>query len=99
MMRTEVTKMGKRGTLVIPSLFRQQFGLHEGDLVIAENHGDGILIRPAVALPVENYSLERQAEFLLSNAIDAADYKAAVKAVKKLGLDPAAISHHKPSDV
>lgn len=97
-MRSEVTKIGKRGTLVIPSLLRRQFDLHEGDLVITENHGDGILIRPAVALPVEQYPLKRQAEFLLSNAIDAKDYKAAVKAVKKLGLDPETIPHHKPSN-
>jgi AbrB family looped-hinge helix DNA binding protein len=95
-MRADVIKMGKRGTVVIPTLLRQRFGFHDGDLVITEDHGDGVLIRPAVAVPVEHYTLERQAEFLLSNAVDAKDYERAKKAVKKLGLDPAAVLHRKP---
>jgi len=35
-------------------------------LVIAEEREDGILLRPAVAMPVEIYTPERKAEFLLS---------------------------------
>lgn len=95
-MKIEVTKIGKRGTLVIPAALRQLLGFHDGDLVIAEDHGDGILIRPAVALPIESYSLERQAEFLLSSALDKADYEQAKKAVCKMGLDPETITHYKP---
>jgi hypothetical protein len=33
---------------------------------------------------------------LLSNAVDAEDYRAAVAEVKKMGLKPASIPHHKP---
>jgi AbrB family looped-hinge helix DNA binding protein len=43
---------GKRGTVVLPAALRRQFGIEEGTLVIAEARADGILIRPAVALPV-----------------------------------------------
>jgi hypothetical protein len=64
--------------------------------VVAEERPDGILIRAAVALPVEIYTPERKAEFLLSNAIDPEDYRAAVAEVKKMGLEPASIPHHKP---
>ena len=39
-------------------------------------------------LPVEKYTAKRKAEFLLANAIDLQDYRAARKAVKKLGVDP-----------
>ena len=49
-------------------------GLEEGALIIAEPRADGSLIRPAVALPVEVYSDERKAEFLLSNAVDSEEY-------------------------
>ena len=55
------------------------------------------MLRPAVALPVEVYSQERLAEFLLTNAVDAEDYAEAVKEVRKLGLDPAAVPHAKPA--
>jgi AbrB family looped-hinge helix DNA binding protein len=97
-MKKEVTKIGKRGTVVIPSALRQALHLHEGDLVIAENHGDGILLKPAVALPLEMYSPERKAEFILSNAIDKKDYKVARKTVEAMGLNPDAIAHHKPKE-
>jgi len=95
-MKQEITKMGKRGTVVIPANLRQKMHLKEGDLVIVECREGGILLKPAVALPIEHYSARRKAEFLLSNAIDLSDYKAACDAVKAMGLDPEAIPHHKP---
>lgn len=95
-MDVAVATLGKRGTFVIPANFRRYFGLHEGDLMIAENHSDGILLRPAVALPIEHYSKERKAEFLLSNATDSADYLVARKVVTGMGLDPDSISHYAP---
>jgi hypothetical protein len=65
-------------------------------LVIAEERGEGILIRPAVAVPVEIYGPARVAEFLLSNAVNARDYRKAVLAVRKFGINPRTIAHHRP---
>jgi hypothetical protein len=64
--------------------------------VIFQETPEGILIRPAVALPVEAYTPQRKAQFILSNATDARDYANAVKAVRTMGLDLGAIPHHKP---
>jgi AbrB family looped-hinge helix DNA binding protein len=94
--KIETSKVGKRGAVVIPAGLRKRFGIEEGSLVIAEAHDDGILVRPAVALPVESYSQERVAEFLLSNAIDTEDYTAAAIRVRAMGLDPDSIPHSKP---
>jgi AbrB family looped-hinge helix DNA binding protein len=52
---SELSKVGKRGTVVIPAALRQRFGIAEGSLVIAEAHEKGVLIRPAVAVPVDEY--------------------------------------------
>jgi AbrB family looped-hinge helix DNA binding protein len=90
------SKIGKHGVVVIPVKLRKRFGLQEGTLVIAEERTEGILLRPAVALPVETYSPERVAEFLLSNAVDAREYKKAVARVRSMGLDPEAIPHTRP---
>ena len=46
-------RVGKRGTVVIPADLRRKFGLHEGALIIAEAQEDGVLIRPAVAVPLD----------------------------------------------
>jgi AbrB family looped-hinge helix DNA binding protein len=94
-----VSKVGKRGTIVLPAKLRRRFGIEEGSLVVAEEREDGVLIRPAVALPVEFYTPQRRAEFLLSNAIDAKDYARAAGEVRKMGLDPAKIPHRKPAGV
>jgi AbrB family looped-hinge helix DNA binding protein len=95
----EPSKVGKRGTVVIPAELRRRFGIEEGTIVIAEARDDGILIRPAVVLPVEAYTPERKAQFLLSTAVDRADYERAVRAVRAMGLDPVTIPHYKPPGV
>ena len=95
-MGAEISKVGKRGVVVIPAPLRRRFGISEGSLVIAEEREDGILLRPYVTLPIERYSHQRRAEFLLSNAVDKDDYARAVEEVRKMGLDPADIPHHKP---
>ncbi len=92
----ESSRVGKRGTWVIPAPLRRRFGLEEGSEIIAEETPDGILIRPAFTVVLEMYSPERKAEFLLSNAVDDEDYARAVEEVRKLGLDPEAVSHAQP---
>jgi AbrB family looped-hinge helix DNA binding protein len=93
----EAAKLGKKGVFTIPAVLRKRFGLHDGSLVIAEERAEGILLRPAVATPVEMYDDARTAEFLLSNAVDADDYAAAREEVRALGLDPDAVAHRKPA--
>jgi bifunctional DNA-binding transcriptional regulator/antitoxin component of YhaV-PrlF toxin-antitoxin module len=84
---------------VLPAALRRRFGIEEGAMVIAEPRDDGILIRPAVVLPIEAYTPERKAQFLLSTAVDRADYQDALRAVRAMGLDPAEIPHYKPPGV
>jgi AbrB family looped-hinge helix DNA binding protein len=83
------SKVGKRGAVVIPAPLRRRFGIEEGTLVVAEATDEGVLIRPAVAVPVEVYSPERKARLLLENAVDASDYARAAAVVREeLALDP-----------
>ena len=92
----ETATIGRRGQTVIPASLRKRFGIEQGTMVIFEATDEGILIRPAVALPVERYSPERKAELLLNGAADAADYAEARRAVEAMGLDPDAIEHQRP---
>jgi AbrB family looped-hinge helix DNA binding protein len=89
-------RVGKRGAIIVPANLRKRFGIEEGTIVTAEERDEGILLRPAVVIPVERYSPERKAEFLLSNAVDEADYRKARAAVRKLGLNPDSVSHRRP---
>ena len=93
---SEVTRVGKRGTVVIPAPLRKRYGLEEGSEVLVEETTEGLLLRPAVTLPIEIYSKDRRATFLLENAVGRDDYERAREAVRKMGLDPDAIPHESP---
>src|SRR4030042_6055833 len=97
-MELETTKVGRRGAVVIPVGLRKKYGLEEGSLVIAEAREEGVLLRPAAALPLEMYTPERKAEFLLNNVVTPEDYSWATKEVRKMGLDPETIPHEKPKN-
>jgi AbrB family looped-hinge helix DNA binding protein len=96
-MNAAASKVGRRGTVVLPAKLRRRLGIEEGSFVVAEEREDGILIRPATVLPVEIYTAERRAEFILNNAVNAGDYRQAWAEVKRMGLDADRIKHHRPS--
>jgi antitoxin PrlF len=57
-----------RGVISLPIALRRELGLRANDQLIAETTPDGLLLRPAVVLPVEDYSTRRLAEFVAGEA-------------------------------
>jgi antitoxin PrlF len=57
-----------RGVITLPAKLRQALGLKADDQLIAEITSDGLLLRPAVTLPIEIYSAEREREFDMAEA-------------------------------
>ena len=55
--------ISRRGTLTLPARLRQSLGLKADDQLIAETVPEGLLLRPAVTLPIEIYTERRIAEF------------------------------------
>lgn len=95
-MSYETAKVGKRGTIVIPAALRKRYGIEDGSQLILEALPQGVLLRPVVTLPIEIYSRERKAEFLLNNTVNEEEYDLAVEAVREMGLDPESIPHTRP---
>ena len=52
-----------RGVVTLPAKLREALGLKADDQLIAETTPEGLLLRPAVTLPVEIYSDDRIREF------------------------------------
>ncbi len=52
-----------RGVITLPAKLREALGLAADDQLIAETTPEGLLLRPAVTLPIELYSAERLREF------------------------------------
>lgn len=57
-----------RGVVTLPAKLRRALGLKADDHLIAETTPQGLLLRPAVTLPVEIYTEERIREFDESEA-------------------------------
>ncbi len=57
-----------RGVITLPAKLRQALGVKAGDQLIAETTAEGLLLRPAVTLPVEIYSPARERELDASEA-------------------------------
>jgi antitoxin PrlF len=61
-MQERVT-INSRGVLTIPARMREAFGFKANDQLIIEDTPQGLLLRPAVSIPVELYSEDRIKEF------------------------------------
>jgi antitoxin PrlF len=61
-MKSTVT-LNSRGVVTLPAKLREAMGLKADDVLIAETTPEGILLRPAVTLPIESYSPKRVREF------------------------------------
>ena len=61
-MKTTLT-VTSRGVVTLPAKLRRALGLKADDQLIAETTAEGLLLRPAVTLPVELYSEKRVREF------------------------------------
>jgi bifunctional DNA-binding transcriptional regulator/antitoxin component of YhaV-PrlF toxin-antitoxin module len=61
-MKTTLT-MTSRGVVTLPAKLHRAMGLRADDQLIAETTPEGLLLRPAVTLPIEMYSDKRIREF------------------------------------
>ncbi len=61
-MKTTLT-ISSRGVITLPAKLRRVLGLKPDDLLIAEITSEGLLLRPAVPMPIELYTDERVREF------------------------------------
>ncbi len=55
--------MTSRGVVTLPAKIRRELGLVADDQLLAETTPDGLILRPAVTLPIEIYTKERVREF------------------------------------
>jgi bifunctional DNA-binding transcriptional regulator/antitoxin component of YhaV-PrlF toxin-antitoxin module len=90
--------IGQSGDVPLPPSIRERAGISAGTAVTLEARDGMIIVRTSDFDP-EIYTARRKAEFLLSNAIDGADYLLACEEVRKMGLDPDQIAHVRPPGV
>lgn len=73
---------------MIPAALRRRFRIEKGSLLMAEAVAEGVLIPPAVIIPLQIYTPERNVR-LFKNITNAGDYARAGRVgCGELGLDP-----------
>ena len=85
-MKANVT-ITSRGVITLPAKLRQALGLKAEDHLIAETTPEGLLLRPAITLPVELYTPQRVREFDLAEQ-ELATYLGAKSATGKRPARP-----------
>jgi len=83
-MKANVT-ITSRGVITLPAKLRQALGLKAEDDLIAETTPEGLLLRPAVRLPVEMYTPGRVREFDAAEQELSAFLDGRTPAVKRAG--------------
>jgi len=76
---TKVININNRGILTLPKEMRRRLGVNGNSQIIAEETGDGVLLRAGVTFPVELYSEKRLAEFDRNNEQSLARYRLKTK--------------------
>ena len=61
-MKEKIT-IGRRGAITIPAKMSKGCGLEQNGKLLAKTTDQGILLRPAVSIPIEIYTEVRIAEF------------------------------------
>ena len=59
----ETLVVSSRGQITLPAVLRKRFGLKGGDVLILEDRGDEIVLKPGVVLEARYYSDEQIAEW------------------------------------
>ena len=73
--------VSNRGQITLPAATRKRLGIKGGDVVILEDRGNEIILKPAVVLEVEIYSDEQIAAWGAADRLDDGERERIVDAI------------------
>ena len=73
-----------RGQITLPAATRNRLGIKSGDIVILEDRGNELVVKPAVVLQVDVYSDEEIAAWDAADRLDDDERKRIVDAAMRL---------------
>ena len=96
----QTVQVGQQGEITLPPEIGRNLLAQGVSQVRVEQRGKVIVVRPLQDEDlIEEYTPQRQAEFLLNCAIDSEDYEGARQTVRAMGIDPDSIEHDRPVGV
>jgi len=59
----ETLVVSSRGQITLPAGLRKRMGINSGDVIILEEHGNQIVLKPGIVLEIDHYSDEQIAQW------------------------------------
>ena len=60
---SETLVVSSRGQITLPATLRKRLGIRSGDVVIVEERGNEVILKPGIVLEVQHYSDEQIAQW------------------------------------
>jgi len=60
---SETLVVSSRGQITLPAALRKRLGIKSGDVMILEDHGNEVVLKPGIVLEVQHYSDEQIAQW------------------------------------
>jgi antitoxin PrlF len=60
---SETLVVSSRGQITLPAALRKRLGIRSGDVVIVEERGNEVILKPGIVLEVQHYSDEQIAQW------------------------------------
>ncbi len=60
---SETLVVSSRGQITLPAALRKRLGIKSGDVVILEDRGNEVVLKPGIVLEVQHYSDEQIAQW------------------------------------
>jgi len=60
---SETLVVSSRGQITLPAALRKRLGIRSGDVVILEEHGNEVVLKPGIVFEVQHYSDEQIAQW------------------------------------
>ena len=79
----ETLIVSNRGQITLPAATRRRLGINGGDVVILEDRGNEIVLKPGVVVEVDVYSDEQIAQWDAADRLEDAERHRIVNAVSR----------------
>ena len=77
----ETLVVSSRGQITLPAGLRKRMGIKSGDVVILEEHGNKIVLKPGIVLEVDHYSDEQIARWDIEDKLSEDEREQIVRAL------------------
>jgi len=66
---SETLVVSSRGQITLPAALRKRLGIKSGGVVILEDHGNEIVLKPGIVLEIQHYSDEQIAQWDIADKL------------------------------